>query len=352
LLSATFAIKAVEPPTVAPQALVAASAGGQLACDEPLRQLAVCEAAGSFAEGIMSSRHLQAVTVMQHVATGALVSFAASNPGHLDVATQVQPLSLSKIFLAASWWDNLQPDSIGSPSDNAHEMVAMGSDSLGRKMALALRQAIGTERVLADLHRYGFNLDRPSYWAAVDPSWKDRLTPQPAHALNRQLSEVDWSSALSIGESEMTISALQISRFLQAIGNRGRECAPVARRLTSPAAQATCLAPTTIARAETAERLMSALQDTVKRGSATRLAGILRGSGWTVGGKTGTGGRAGAPMDQQDGWFAGLVFDSSGKARYTVATFVRGGGLGAGNAGEISVRLARYVVGLPSEADR
>jgi hypothetical protein len=32
------------------------------------------------------------------------------------------------------------------------------------------------------------------------------------------------------------------------------------------------------------------------------------------------------------GWFAGLVFDSSGKARFTVATFVRHGGPGGDNA--------------------
>jgi hypothetical protein len=29
-----------------------------------------------------------------------------------------------------------------------------------------------------------------------------------------------------------------------------------------------------------------------------------------------------------DGWFAGLIFDPQGKARFTVATYVRHGGLG------------------------
>ena len=45
-------------------------------------------------------------------------------------------------------------------------------------------------------------------------------------------------------------------------------------------------------------------------------------------------------MDEQDGWFAGLVFDRQGKACYTVATFVRRVGLGGGNAAEISAQLA------------
>jgi cell division protein FtsI/penicillin-binding protein 2 len=88
---------------------------------------------------------------------------------------------------------------------------------------------------------------------------------------------------------------------------------------------------------------MVAMIDTVKRGTATRIASALEGIGWAIGGKTGTGGRAGAPMNEQDGWFAGLVFDRQGKARYTVATFVRRGGLGGGSAAEISAQMARLV---------
>jgi cell division protein FtsI/penicillin-binding protein 2 len=85
--------------------------------------------------------------------------------------------------------------------------------------------------------------------------------------------------------------------------------------------------------------------DTVLHGSAARIAGALHDVGWAIGGKTGTGGRAGAPMDEQDGWFAGLVFDRQGKARYTVATVVRRGGLGSGHAAEISVLLAHFLAG-------
>jgi len=49
------------------------------------------------------------------------------------------------------------------------------------------------------------------------------------------------------------------------------------------------------------------------------------------------------PMNRQDGRFAGLVFDRQGKARYTVATFVRRGGRGGRNAAEISAQLARFL---------
>ncbi len=95
---------------------------------------------------------------------------------------------------------------------------------------------------------------------------------------------------------------------------------------------------------------MAAMVDTVQRGTATRIASTLSGTGWAIGGKTGTGGRAGGPLNQQDGWFAGLIFDNQGKARYTVATFVRRGGLGGGNAAEISAQLARFLtVGRTAE---
>jgi len=74
-------------------------------------------------------------------------------------------------------------------------------------------------------------------------------------------------------------------------------------------------APTRIVEEAIARKLMAAAIDTVQRGSAARIAGALHDVGWAIGGKTGTGGRAGAPMDEQDGWFAGLVFDRQGKAR-------------------------------------
>ena len=58
----------------------------------------------------MRNANIEAVSVMQDVATGALVVFAASRPAKLDVSTQVLPRALSKVFLAASGWDRKQPD--------------------------------------------------------------------------------------------------------------------------------------------------------------------------------------------------------------------------------------------------
>jgi len=319
-------------------------------CKEALTQHAVCESANVVAIDAMRKRSLEAVSVMQDVSTGALVVFAASEPSKLDVSTQVLPLSLSKVFLAASWWDHRQPDLLASTASeqpvNVHEMLVGGSDSYGRRVALALRKAVGTQAVLADFRRYGFNRRGESFWAEVDPQWKKRLTLQPAYARLDALNDENWSSVLSIGESEMATTALHVSRFFQAIGNNGLVCAPVARALhkgTGSAQDMICRAPSRMVEETTAKNLMAAVMDAVKRGSATRIAAALSDVGWAIGGKTGTGGRHGAPMEKQDGWFAGLVFDREGKARYTVATFVSGGGFGGVNAAEISAAVARFL---------
>ena len=294
----------------------------------------------------MKSAGIKAVSVMQEVGTGALLVFAASQPAELDVSTRVLPLSLSKVFLAASWWDRGQPDfmrgaSSGTPV-NIYEMLVGGSDSAARRVALALRKAVGNRAVLADLRRYGFNRAGESFWAAVDPEWRARLTPQGAYADLEALEDAAWSSALAIGESHMMTTALEVSRFFQAVGNGGVRCAPFERR-TATGSPAACTAPARIMEEATAGKISATALDTVQRGSARRIAGALQEAGWAIGGKTGTGGRPGAPLSGQDGWFAGLIFDRGGKPRYTVVTFVAQGGLGSGHAADISVLLARFM---------
>lgn len=329
-------------------------------CNEALAQHSVCEQASKVTRDAMKSRRLEAISVVQDVQTGALVVFAASQPSKLDVSTQVLPLSLAKVFLAASWWDHKMPDpsfdgghrtgDAGNPAlqkrVDVHEMLVGGSDSAGRQAAIVLRKAVGTQVVLGDLHRYGFNTGGEPFWAQVDRGWKKRLTPQPASAALAALDDQEWGSALSIGESYMTATALQVSRFFQAIGNDGLLCEPVALRLTGSSTrerEPLCVAPSRMVEDATAKQLIDALLDTVQRGSASRISGALKDTGWAIGGKTGTGGQPGLPMDQQDGWFAGLIFDGQGKARFTVATFVRKGGLGGGHAAMISAELARFL---------
>jgi hypothetical protein len=110
-------------------------------CKDALAQHAVCEPANTLAIDAMKTGHLEAVSVMQDVSSGFLVVFAASQPSKLDVSTQVLPLSLSKVFLAACWWDRGQPDllenTLSAKSVDIHEMLVGGSDSSARQVALA-----------------------------------------------------------------------------------------------------------------------------------------------------------------------------------------------------------------------
>jgi cell division protein FtsI/penicillin-binding protein 2 len=329
-------------------------------CRQALARESVCESAVAYTTALMRSRHLMAVTVVQQVSTGAVVLFAAPEPDKLDVSTPVLPLSLSKIFLAASWWDHNLPDrefdsvhgteNAGNPAYrkrvNAQEMLVGGSDSAGIQMALALRKAVGTEAVVDDLRRFGFNRSDQSFWAEVDPEWKIRLKVHTADASLNDLNDQAWGSALSIGESHMSISALQVSEFFQAVGNGGVSCAPVALRLRENShgiSTRGCIAPSHVMNDKTATRLMNAMLDTVKRGTASGISAALNDVGWSMGGKTGTGGLKGAPTSEQDGWFAGLILDRKLKARFTVATFTRCGGAGGGNAAEISAAVAHFL---------
>jgi cell division protein FtsI/penicillin-binding protein 2 len=307
----------------------------------------------------MKAGHLQAITVMQDVHTGCLVVFAASDPETLDVTTPLLPLSTVKLLLAASWWDHGQPETFYMDDDHqfsVSDMVVTGNDNAGRRLALALRRLIGREAVLKDFNRYGFNpvgntRTDVNFWSEIAPEWKSRLTPiTSGHSLASGTATQDWEDTLSIGEARFTTTALHLSRFLQAVGNGGVMLAAVARAEQPEARGHTGAATnsTRIMQESTARKLRTAMCGVVQRGTAKSVGKVLAGTGWQIGGKTGTGPGPDAPGPQSDGWFAGLVFDPNGNARFTVATFVRHGGLGGGNAARISAELARFLIGADS----
>src|SRR5687767_8474254 len=182
------------PPLKAHDPALAASP-----CVTALAQRAVCAAANKRAREILGASQLKAVTVLQDVRTGAIFAFAASQPSEVDITTLISPLSLSKLLIAASWWDNRQPDSSfestrGNPNAQnpayrsrvtVHEMLVGGSDSAGRQSAVALRKSVGTTKVLEDFARYGFGqrtglLRDDQFWGELAPAWKARLIPGPA----------------------------------------------------------------------------------------------------------------------------------------------------------------------------
>lgn len=339
-------------------------------CANAISQSAVCAAANDRVLKIIRAKRAEAITVIQEVGTGTLVVFAASQPSDLDVTTLVNPLSLSKLLLCASWWDNGRPDSnfeskkpneqnaLSPAHVSVYEIIVNGSDFGGKQMAIALRKSVGTKIVSEDFKRYGFGprtISSPNdtFWNEIVLDWKLRLVPSPAYvSLSDETSDEEWADALSIGEIDMQVTALHVSRFLQAIGNDGVMLPPVAREeqlatpiAPSPAPRRTDGKSIQVMQRRTARRLQSAMRDCVQRGTAKRIAKALENTGWKIGGKTGSGTALLPKRSQLDGWFAGLIFDRENKARFTVATFVRNGGLGGEKAAMISAELARWLIG-------
>jgi hypothetical protein len=332
-------------------------------CASALREHAVCDAANLESGRLFASRGLAGAVVVQDVRTGALVAFAsARDPGDaareasrpVDVKGSVLPLSLSKLLLAASWWDH-EREIRRAPREqpiDVREMLVLGSDSAGRTLATELRHALGPARVLADLARYGFPECRSAaaesrdsgFWQALPASWQAQLTPEAACTrLSPSTTDDGWASTLSIGEADFSATLLHLSRFMQAVGNDGVMLPPVALRASDrpPAGGPATVRPIRVMRPGTARRLQAAMRQAVERGTARGIRGRL-GRGWTIGGKTGSGPGESRPSD---GCFAALAFDARGAAQYAVVTYVQRGGRGGGAAADISASLIEFVIG-------
>ncbi|HET7452602.1 MAG TPA: penicillin-binding transpeptidase domain-containing protein [Thermoanaerobaculia bacterium] len=230
--------------------------------------------------------------------TGEPVVLAESDPSALDAEAPLLPLSIAKLWLAASWWDRAG----GREPVSVHEMLVGGSDDDARELARALRKAAGTAPVVGDLRRFGAT------------TTLTEATPENA-----------WDDALSIGEANLETNLLRVSDFLRGVGGG-----------------------TPMIRPDTARKLQSAMLDAVTRGTGREIANALSGTGWRIGGKTGTG--PGSVGPQSDGWFAGLVFDGQGRPRYTVAAYVRRGGKGGGRAARVCAEIARTLAAAAERA--
>jgi beta-lactamase class A len=334
--------------------------GQNTSCITALTRGTVCNSASKHALEIMNRENLEAITVAHDVQTGSLVAFAASHPDKLNVTSLLLPLSTVKLMLAASWWDHAERDDAFSNRNEwmrVAKMIVSGSDDIGRGIASDLRKAIGTKAVLNDLERYGFPFlssgagTDTGFWAELAPEWKEKLVPSASyHSLSADTAERDWEDTLSIGEARFKVTALSLSRFLQAIGNNGLMLPARARAEASPPGDASEDAKKSVRvmQESTAVKLQKAMRAVVERGTAKGIAEALRSSGWQIGGKTGTGPGPQALGPHSDGWFAGLIFDPEGSPRFTVATFVRHGGLGGGKAAQVSAELARFLSSAPA----
>lgn len=208
-----------------------------------------------------------------------------------DVMARGLPLSTIKLYTAALWWAHRLGDGdFDIPRHGhvtLHDALVSGYDRPGELAAIELRRRLGAQRVLDELRGYGLA----------------GLT-LPADA-----DDAAWGQALSIGERDVTVTLREVAGFLR----------------TAPA-----------------RALDLDLRAAVARGTASSVATWLEGTGWQLGGKTGTGPNVVGPTS--DGWFAGVIFEAD-VPRYSIAVFVEHRGPGGGVAASIAACLARELVG-------
>lgn len=253
------------------------------------------------ATGFIHVRDVSSGRVLLHV------SESVEGDGEPDLAidSPVRPLSVIKVYVAASWLEHGFGSTVldcapsgGHPARRMllEDVLSSGCDSAGAEMANILRRRLGAAQMLRDLRRYGLR----------------DVTLRP------NASDTEWGRVLSLGEDELAVTPQQLSTFFSAIGQDGAK----------------------LFLKQTAQRLRTALERVVQRGTAASIKHALANTGWHIGGKTGTGpGRCG---DQCDGWFAGLLSDQL-HARYVILVFIRGKGLGGGLAASTAASMAEYL---------
>jgi hypothetical protein len=327
-------------------------------CAQAFQRGAVCPDAVREAGRLFAARGLSGAIVVQDVRTGSVVAYGSADGWRAkgekhdpaEIGAAILPLSASKLLLAASWWthtDLMDGPSAAASDKDVHDLIAWGSDSAGKKLAVDLRHRAGTQRVLSDLERFGFPPCRTPDEGADRSFWgggRAARLAAPTRActsLDAATPDAEWSTALSIGETDLTATLLHLSRFVQAIGDDGLMVAP---RLVESGRAPTTDPPagTRIMSQTAAIKLQRAMIDAVAEGTASGVKGRLRGH-WRLGGKTGTGPSAALP---HDGCFVGLVFDPEGRPRFSLAIYLRHGGPGAGPPAEIAADLLNYALGL------
>jgi len=308
--------------------------------------------------------------IMQDVRTGAVLAYAATGAPEdppVGIRHYSPPGSVFKLALAAAWWENGMEDDLDIPCPAEIEVTPRatianyGRADLGTVrgatgmlipscntaavwMAARLRDRVGSEPVVEAYRRYGFipyEQDAPdqperSFWRTDSDAWQRRMAPAPSRIrISDRTGPAEWAQ-LAIGQGPVDVTVVGISRFVQAIANDGVMIPPTlewSRASERPRGER-------VMRPETARRLQEAMRLTVDRGTGRAAGAAIQGTGWRIGGKTGTAQVAGRP---DNGWFAGIVFTPEGEPRYTVVAFLEGGGPGGGLPATIAGRIARIV---------
>ncbi|HEX8360088.1 MAG TPA: M56 family metallopeptidase [Longimicrobium sp.] len=356
-IAAAVALLALAAARPSPAPVDAPSSQPFCGADAAPAGLTLCAGLGREAAGLLRGTGHAGAVIVQDVATGAVLVSTQSAAGgdSVDVTRAALPASLWKLAIAAAWWDRGWPIEVmecpasatvaGRTITNAgraptlrirvpEEMLVYSCNTAAVEMALRLSRDGGTARLAAQLGRMGFPVAGPdapeaadpSFWASSSPGFRRAMAPLAATV------HVGDLAGLALGRESARVTPLHFSRFLQAVGNGG-----VMRAPTIEAALAGSGGAVRVMTPATAAKLQRAMLRTVEAGTAQAAAGTQPGA-WRLGGKTGTtGGR--------DGWFAGLVFDPAGRARYTVLTYLRHGGPGGERPTRLAAEVAKRAIG-------
>ncbi|HEV2130759.1 MAG TPA: penicillin-binding transpeptidase domain-containing protein [Longimicrobiaceae bacterium] len=333
-------------------------------------QLTLCTAPTRRAWSLLQQTGLNGAIIVQDVNTGALVAYASTGGADeppFGIKRYAPPGSVFKLALASLWYESNLPDDAPIPCPPSIQvtpratisnfggigygtvigpegMLIPSCNTAAVRMALDMRERLGTEAFERAYRSYGFipygetppPAGERDFWSTTSTAWERRMSPPPSRIrLSEQTGPAEWAQ-LSIGQGPVDVTVIGVSRFVQAIGNGGVMLRPTLEweRTERPQEVGRVMRP------ETAQKLQQAMLAVVERGTARSVAPRVRGTGWQLGGKTGTAQVAGAP---DDGWFAGLMFGPEGEPRYSVVVYLQRGGPGGGQPAAIAAEMLRFL---------
>jgi len=198
---------------------------------------------------------------------------------------------------------------------------------------------LGAKRILDTAKRFGF-YERPSLETPSDERLPSGLYDKGGLYYPRIDSDVD-AGRMAFGQERMLVTPLQMAMLAGAIGVGGRLVEPqVVDRIVAPGGrvvlrQRPSLIRTAVSR-KTADAVAQMMRFAVERGTGT----AARLSGWSVGGKTGTG-ETGVPGSNTTWFIAFAARDEESPADLAIAVVLQNQ---SGTGGATAAPIARAVM--------
>jgi peptidoglycan glycosyltransferase len=198
---------------------------------------------------------------------------------------------------------------------------------------------LGAKRILDTAKRFGF-YERPPLETPADERQASGLYDKSRLYYPRVDSDVD-AGRMAFGQERMLVTPLQMAMLAGAIGVGGRLIKPqVVDRIVAPGGrvvlrQRASLVRTAVSR-DTADAVAQMMRFAVERGTGT----AARLSGWSVGGKTGTG-ETGVPGSNTTWFIAFAARNEESPAELAVAVVLQNQ---SGTGGATAAPIARAVM--------